>query len=193
MKDDEMTWKCLISHRGAIEKDAGAAVAEFNMRARKSRLCRPIPIEDIVEKHLKLTSGVRRSCTACLACRVAGGRTGYLRGDLWMNSRESFIDRKLWTRGEPVEGGPLSFHAGARGRRALAAASALFATDSATDCLFKEPAKPGVVSAVRAKRKNPSSGRRISYASCLLMPRKLVMPNGGRDVFPDRKPLVFSS
>ena len=64
----------------AIERDAAALLAEY-AHARGLTIEPPIPIEDIVEKHLKL--GIEFDDThSCSACRARRGRSRYPRRHL---------------------------------------------------------------------------------------------------------------
>ena len=97
----------------AIERDAAALLAEY-AQARCIAIVPLIPIEDIVEKHLKL--GIEFDDTHRLF--------GVPRSDLGLEPDilgAMFFDEGRG--GEPGEGRPLSFHARPRGRRALAPAS----------------------------------------------------------------------
>jgi hypothetical protein len=64
----------------------------------------------------------------------------------------------------------------------------MFARDPAQVSLFNEPAPPSVVCRL-SQAKEPVEWQADFYASCLLMPRKLVMATWD-EMFPDHKPRV---
>ena len=102
-----------------IERDAAALLAEYE-QARGVVITRRVPIEDIVEKHLKL--GIEFDDMHQLLRVPRSGLDPDILGAIFFEERRIVIDEKSRPRGEPVERRPLSLHAGARGRRALAAA-----------------------------------------------------------------------
>ena len=67
----------------------------------------------------------------------------------------------------------------------------LFSSDPAQVSLFNEPAPPSIVCR-SSQAKEPVEWQADFYASCLLMPRKLVMA-AWDEAFPDGKPRVLKS
>ena len=103
-----------------IERDAAALLAEYAQARGVVRSAPPIPIEDIVEKHLKL--GIEfDDMHQLFGVPRLGSRSRHPRRDFLRRAPDRHR-RKPRPGGEPVEGRPLSLHARARGRRTLAAA-----------------------------------------------------------------------
>ena len=147
-----------LSFRGAIERDAEALLAESCARARVV-MEPPIPIEDIVEKHLKL--GIEFDDTAPAVRRAAlrrFGRSRHPRRDLLRRAPDRHR-REPRPGGEPGDGGPLSVHAGARGRRALASASAPVRSRTRRSAPFSgRPRLPSSVRSSKAKGADRMAG-----------------------------------
>ena len=146
--------------RRAIERDAAALLAEYRAGARR-RVKPPIPIEDIVEKHLKLgiefddmhrLFGIPRSGSVWIP--ISSARSSSTTPD-----RDR---REPRSRGAPGEGRPLSFHARPRGRRALATAPSSVRQGPGAGSLVRRAGGSRPLSADRAKPRNGWSGRRIS-------------------------------
>ncbi len=123
-----------------IEKEAALLLAEFNIGRGRS-LVAPVPVEEVLEAHLKLTLDFDDLHTR-LGIPMTGAEPEVF-GALWVNSREVFVDQSLDPAENPnIEGryrftvsheiGHWRLH-----RDHLASADHLD--------LFKESAKPGVV------------------------------------------------
>ena len=91
-----------------IERDAAALLAEY-AQARGVTVKPPIPIEDIVEKHLKL--GIEFDDTHKLFGMPRSGCRPDILGAIFFDDGPDRDRREPRSRGEPGEGRPLSFHA----------------------------------------------------------------------------------
>ena len=138
-----------------------ALLAEY-AQARGVVIEPPIPIEDIVEKHLKLGIEFDDMHRLFGVPRSGIGFDPDILGAIWFDRTRIVIDESLDPEEQPVEGGPLSLHAGARGRRALAAASPPVRQGPGAGLLVRTSRRAVASSAGRARRRNGSNGRRIS-------------------------------
>jgi hypothetical protein len=171
-----------------IERDAAALLAEY-AQARNVVIAPPIPLEDIVEKHLKL--GIEFDDMHRLL-RVPRSRLGLdpdILGAIWFNDRRIVIDESLDPEENPSKEGRYRFTLAHEGGGHWRLHRHLFAVDPAQVPLFEEPAPPSVVCR-SSQEKQPVEWQADFYASCLLMPRKLVMA-AWDEMFPDRKPRVL--
>jgi hypothetical protein len=170
-----------------IEKEAALLLAEFNIGRGRS-LVAPVPVEEVLEAHLKLTLDFDDLHTR-LGIPMTGAEPEVF-GALWVNSREVFVDQSLDPAENPnIEGryrftvsheiGHWRLH-----RDHLASADHLD--------LFKESAKPGVVICRSSQAKKRVEWQADYFASCLLMPRALIAW-WWRELFSRSNPLVFSS
>ena len=149
----------------------------------------PIPIEDIVEKHLKL--GIEFDdmhrlldirAPASVSIPTSSGRS-------WFDDRRIVIDESLDPEENPSKEGRYRFTLAHEGGGHWRLHRHLFAKDPAQVSFFNEPAPPSVVCR-SSQAKEPVEWQADFYASCLLMPRKLVMA-AWDEMFPDRKPRVL--
>jgi Zn-dependent peptidase ImmA (M78 family) len=172
-----------------IELDAAELLAEYE-RARGVRIVRAVPIEDIVEKHLKLgyefddmhrRMGVRRSGL---------GFEPDILGAMFFDERRIVIDESLDPEENPSMEGRYRFTLAHEGGGHWRLHRHLFAKDERQTSLFEDPMSPSVV--CRSSRAKPRAEWQADfYASCLLMPRKLVQ--AARDeICPDRRPRVIA-
>ena len=92
----------------AIERDAAVLLAEY-AHARGVVIEPPIPIEDIVEKHLTL--GIEFDDTHQLFGVPRPGPDPDILGAIFFDDRRIVIDENSRPRGESGEGRPLSLHA----------------------------------------------------------------------------------
>ncbi|MBM3586690.1 MAG: ImmA/IrrE family metallo-endopeptidase [Alphaproteobacteria bacterium] len=175
-------------HEEQIERDAAALLADYE-RARGVTILRAVPIEDIVEKYLKIgiefddmhrLSGVPRSGL---------GFEPDILGAIYFNERRIVIDESL----DPVE------NPNKEGRYRFTLAHEVghwwlhrpfFAKDPAQASFFNEPAPASVVCR-SSQAKEPVEWQADFYASSLLMPRKVVMASWD-EMFPDRRPRVIA-
>jgi hypothetical protein len=170
----------------AIERDAVALLAEY-ARARQVTIEPPIPIEDIIEKHLKV--GIEFDDTHRLfGVPRIGHDTGIL-GAIYFDEARIVIDESLDPEENPSREGRYRFTLGHEGGGHWRLHKHLFATDPAQAILFGEQATPSVVCRT-SQAKERGEWQADFNASCLLMPRKLVFATWG-EVFPDRRQRVL--
>jgi Zn-dependent peptidase ImmA (M78 family) len=172
---------------GQIERDAAALIAEFE-RARGVQIIRAVPIEDIVEKHLKLRIEFDDMHRLLGVPRSGVGLEPDILGAMLFDERQIFIDESLDPEENPRKEGRYRFtlaHEGGHWRLHRY----LFAKDPSLGFLFNEPAPPSVVCR-SSEAKEPVEWQADFYAACLLMPRKLVIA-AWDEIFPDRKPRVI--
>ena len=105
-----------------IERDASALLTEYE-HERGVRIVRAVPIEGIIEKHLRLSIEFGDMHVLIGVPHWGLGLEPDILGAMISMSGASSSTR-VSTRGEPREGRPLPFHAGSRRRRPLAASSA---------------------------------------------------------------------
>jgi Zn-dependent peptidase ImmA (M78 family) len=155
----------------AIERDAAALLAEY-ARARGVTIAPPIPIEDIVEKHLKL--GIEFDDTHKLfgIPRDPQGNADIL-GAIFFDERRIVIDESLDPEENPAKEGRYRFTLAHEGGGHWRLHRHLFAKEPAQAALFGEDPVPSVVCR-SSQAKEPVEWQADFYASCLLMPRKLV-------------------
>ncbi len=171
-----------------IERDAAALLAEF-AQARNVVIAPPIPIEDIVEKHLKLGIEFDDMHRLLDYPRSGFGLDPDILGAIWFDDRRIVIDESLDPEENPSKEGRYRFTLAHEGGGHWRLHRHLFAKDPAQDSLFNELAPPSVVCR-SSQAKEPIEWQADFYASCLLMPRKLVMA-AWDEMFPDRKPRVL--
>jgi Zn-dependent peptidase ImmA (M78 family) len=171
----------------AIERDAAALLAEY-ARARGVLIAPPVPIEDIVEKHLKL----------CIEFDDAHKLFGIPRdpergadilGAIFFDETRIVIDESL----DPVE------RRGTEGRYRFTLAHEagghwrlhrwIFAKDPVQAALFGGPEAPSFICR-SSQAKRPEEWQADFYASCLLMPKNLVV-EAWRERFGHTNPRVL--
>jgi Zn-dependent peptidase ImmA (M78 family) len=171
-----------------IERDAAALLADY-ARARNVVIAPPIPIEDIVEKHLKLGIEFDDMHQLIRVPRSGLGLDPDILGVIWFDDRRIVIDESLDPEENPSKEGRYRFTLAHEGGGHWRLHRHLFAKDPAQVSMFNEPASPSVVCR-SSQAKEPVEWQADFYASCLLMPRKLVMA-AWDEMFPDRKPRVL--
>jgi hypothetical protein len=171
-----------------IERDAAALLAEYQ-QARGVVVTRQVPIEDIVEKHLKLGIEFDDMHRLLNHPRSGLGRDPDILGAMFFDERRIVIDESLDPEENPSMEGRYRFTLAHEGGGHWRLHRHLFAKDRAQVSLFNEPAPPSVV-CCSSQAKEPIEWQADFYASCLLMPRKLVMA-AWDEMFPDRKPRVL--
>ena len=154
----------------AIERDAEALLAQF-AHARGMAIRAPIPIEDIIEKHLKLRVefddlhrlfGVPRN----------GFGVGKIFGAIWLETGQIYIDESLDPEEHPSIEEFYRFtlaHEGGGHWRLHR-----FLANTARGSLFTDAQQPTVVCRTSQAKERVEFQANL-YASSLLMPRKLVM------------------
>jgi Zn-dependent peptidase ImmA (M78 family) len=171
----------------AIEKDAQALLAEY-ARARGVVIQPPIAIDDIVEKHLKI--GLEFGDTHQLfgVPRSGFGFEPDILGAIYFEKKRIVIDESLDPDANPAKGGRYRFTlAHEVGHWQLH--RDLFARHPGQLSLFNEQARPAIVCR-SSQTKERIEVQADLYASCVLMPRKLVMTTWC-DAFPGGKPRVL--
>jgi IrrE N-terminal-like domain len=155
----------------AIERDAEALLAQF-AHARGVAIRAPIPIEDIVEKHLKLH--VEFDDLHCLLGVPRCGMEPDIFGAIWLETGEIVLDESLDPEVRPMIEGRYRFTLAHEGGRHWRLHRHLFQGNSGQESLFGDARQPTVVC------RSSQSKERVElqadlYAACLLMPRKLVI------------------
>jgi hypothetical protein len=164
----------------AIERDAAVLLAEY-AHARGVVIEPPIPIEDIVEKHLKL--GIEFDDTHKLFGVPRPGPDPDILGAIFFDDRRIVIDETLDPEENPAKGYRFTLAHEGGGHWRLH--RHLFAKDPAQAALFGGPAMPSFVCR-SSEAKKREEWQADFYSSCLLMPRKLVFA-AWDEMFPDRK------
>lgn len=174
----------------AIERDAEALLAEF-VRARGVVLRPPIPIEDIVEKHLKL--GVEFDDTHDLfgipRRNVEGGQGPDILGAIFFDQRRIVIDESLDPEENQSLEGRYRFTLAHEGGGHWQLHRHLYAVDEMQASLFEDVSVPSVVCRSSEARERVE-WQADFYASCLLMPREHVYAVW-RERFPGHDKLVM--
>jgi hypothetical protein len=155
--------------------------------ARGLTIAPPIPIEDIVEKHLKL--GIEFDDTHKLFGVPRPAPDPDILGAIFIADRRIVIDESLDPEENPKKEGRYRFTLGHEGGGHWRLHRHLFAKDRAQATLFGRSAAPSFICR-SSEAKKREEWQADFYSSCLLMPRKLVF--AAWDVmFPDRKQRVL--
>jgi hypothetical protein len=158
-------------HKEQIERDAAALLAEY-AQARSVVIAPPIPIDDIVEKHLKL--GIEFDDTH----RLFGvprdpDEDADILGAIFFDDRRIVIDESLGPEENPVKEGRYRFTlAHEVGHWRLH--RHLLAKDPEQAVLFGGPAEASVICR-SSQAKEPIEWQADFYASCLVMPKELLI------------------
>ncbi len=170
----------------AIERDAAALLAEY-AQTRGVMIAPPIPIEDIVEKHLKL--GIEFDDThRRFGVPRESGQDPDILGAMFFDAKRIVIDESLDPEENPAKEGRYRFTLGHEGGH-WRLHRHLFAENSGQSALFGEDAFPSVVCR-SSQAKEPVEWQADFYASCLLMPRKLLLEAWHRR-FGTTNPFIF--
>jgi Zn-dependent peptidase ImmA (M78 family) len=184
-----------------IEHDAEALLAEY-ARAKNVEIKAPIPIEDIVEKHLKLTVEFDDLHSLLGVPRGRGikphifGLLGVPRrikpdifGAIWLETGKIVIDESLDPEERPSIEGRYRFTLAHEGGGHWRLHRPLVQAQNSERLLFGDtPRTTFVCRSSQAKERVELQAD--LYASCLLMPRKLVM-QAWRDKFGNDNPRVL--
>jgi Zn-dependent peptidase ImmA (M78 family) len=170
----------------AIERDAAALLAEY-AHTRRVAIARPIPIEDIVEKHLKL--GIEFDDTHRRFGLPRFGRDPDILGAMFFDERRIVLDESLDPEENPAKEGRYRYTLAHEGGGHWRLHRHLFANDPLQAALFDDQAPPSVVCR-SSQAKERVEWQADFYASCLLMPRELVFA-AWAEMFPDRKQRVL--
>jgi Zn-dependent peptidase ImmA (M78 family) len=156
----------------AIERDAEALLAQF-ARARGVEIRAPIPIEDIVEKHLKLHVEFDDLHRLLGVPRSGSETEPDIFGAIWLETGQIVIDESLDPEERPSMEGRYRFTLAHDGGGHWRLHRPLVQANSGQGSLFGYARQPTVV--CRSSRaKDRVELQADLYASCLLMPRKLV-------------------
>jgi hypothetical protein len=169
-----------------IERDAAALLAEY-AQARGLVIAPPVPIEDIVEKHLKL--GLEFDDTHKLFGVLRPGLDPDILGAIFFDHRRIVIDESLDPEENPTKEGRYRFTLAHEGGGHWRLHRHLFTKDPTQMALFGQPATPSFVCRSSDVKKR-EEWQADFYASCLLMPRKLIFAAWDA-MFPDRKQRVL--
>jgi hypothetical protein len=169
-----------------IESDAARLLAEY-AHARGIVIAPPIPIEDIVEKHLKL--GIEFDDTHKLFGVPRSGLEPDILAAIFFDDRRIVIDESLDPDENPAKEGRYRFTLAHEGGGHWRLHRHLFAKNPAHIALFGEPAFASFICR-SSNAKKREEWQADFYASCLLMPRKLIF-SAWDEIFPDRKQRVL--
>jgi Zn-dependent peptidase ImmA (M78 family) len=169
-----------------IEHDAATLLAEY-ARARGVAILPPIPIEDIIEKHLKL--GIEFDDTHRLFGLPRSGHDPDILGAMFFDERRIVLDESLDPEENPAKEGRYRYTLAHEGGGHWRLHRYLFSSASGQPALFAAPA-PAAVVCRSSQAKERVEWQADFYASCLLMPRKLVFA-GWDEMFSDRKQRVL--
>jgi len=170
----------------AIERDAAVLLAEFE-HARGIVLEPPIPVEDIVEKYLKLRIEFDDLHARYNIPRPGSGQTDIL-GAIYGDG-SIFIDETLDPDENPSREGRYRFTVAHEGGGHWRLHQHLIVQDTAQASLFDGDSAPKFICR-SSQAKERVEWQADFYASCLLMPRKMVFALWD-EFFPDRKPRVL--
>jgi len=170
----------------AIERDAEALLHEY-ASTRGVTVKPPIPIENIVEKHLKLR--IEFDDTHKLLGVPRPAFDPDILGAIFFPDRRIVIDESLDPEENPAKEGRYRFTLGHEGGGHWRLHRHLFAKDEAQTAMFGVLAAPSFVCR-SSNAKKREEWQADFYSSCLLMPRKLVFAAWDA-VFPDRKQRVL--
>lgn len=171
----------------AIEKDAQALLADY-ARERGMAIEAPIPIDDIIEKHLKI--GIEFDDTHRLfgVPRSGLGFDPDILGAIFFDQKRIVIDESLDPDANPSKEGRYRYTAAHEvGHWRLL--RGLFGKDPAQTSLLEPNAAPSVVCRTSQARERIEFQADL-YASCVLMPRESVFA-AWDEAFPDRKQRVL--
>jgi Zn-dependent peptidase ImmA (M78 family) len=171
-----------------IERDAEALLGEF-AHARGIEVRPPIPIEDIVEKHLKLRIEFDNLHGILGVPRSGFGLDPDIFGAIWLESGRIVIDECLDPEERPEREGRYRFTLAHEGGGHWRLHRRLVCPTEGQSSLLTDRARPTVVCR-SSQAKERVEWQADFYASCLLMPRKMVF--AAWDVaFSDRKQRVL--
>ena len=156
----------------AIERNAEALLAEF-AHARDVVIEPPIPIEDIMEKYLKL--GIEFDDTHRLfgIPRTDLGQGPDILGAIFFDEKRVVVDENLDPEEYPNKEGRYRFTLAHEGGGHWRLHRSLYARDPAQAAQFGGSSVPSVICR-SSQAKERVEWQANFYASCLLMPRKLV-------------------
>lgn len=155
-----------------IERDAAALLGEYAQK-RGAGIEPPIPIEEIVEKHLKLRFEFDDTHRLFGVPRDPEGDADIL-GAIFFNDRRIVIDQSLDPEENSFKEGRYRFTLAHEGGGHWRLHRHLFAKDPAQTALFDSPTPPAVICR-SSQAKERVEWQADFYASCLLMPKDLLI------------------
>jgi Zn-dependent peptidase ImmA (M78 family) len=155
-----------------IERDAEDLLAQY-AHARNVEVRAPIPIEDIVEKHLKLRVEFDDLHRLLGVPRGEFGIEPDIFGAIWLETGEIVIDESLDPEERRSIEGRYRFTLAHEGGGHWRLHRPLVQANSGQESLFGDKGQPTVVCR-SSQAKERVELQADLYASCLLMPRKLV-------------------
>jgi hypothetical protein len=170
----------------AIERDSVSLIKEYE-HARGVTIEPPIPIEDILEKHLKLRIEFDDLHARHNVPRPENGQTDIL-GAIYGDG-SIFIDESLDPEENPVREGRYRFTLAHEGGGHWRLHQHLIKEDTAQASLLGNDGAPKFICR-SSQAKERVEWQADFYASCLLMPRKMVFAVWD-EFFPDRKQRVL--
>jgi Zn-dependent peptidase ImmA (M78 family) len=173
-----------------IEGDAEALLADFE-RARSIRIVPPVPIEDIVEKHLKIRVEFDELHEVLGVPRSGGEADSDILGAMFFDERRIVIDASLDPEENPCMEGRYRFTLAHEGGGHWRLHRGLFAKDPSQTTLFDAPSEPAIVCR-SSQAKAPIEWQADHYAGCLLMPRRLVLA-AWRETCGSHKPFIYEA
>lgn len=182
-----MTKKVPYITTDAIEQDAAALLAEYAL-AKGVVIVPPIPIEDIIEKHLKL--GIEFDDTHSLFGIPRSGTAPDILGAMFFNEERIVIDESLDPEEHPAMEGRYRFTLAHEGGGHWRLHRRYFNCNPEQAGLFEDPVTTSVICR-SSQVKEPVEWQADYYASCLLMPRNLLFA-AWNEMFPDQKQRVIT-
>jgi Zn-dependent peptidase ImmA (M78 family) len=170
-----------------IERDAEALLAQY-AHAAGVEIRAPIPIEDIVEKHLKLRLEFD-DLHRLLGIPRDPGSVPDIFGAIWLESGEIVIDESLDPEERPRIEGRYRFTLAHEGGGHWRLHRPLIQANSGQVPFFGDAPRPTVVCR-SSQGKERVELQADLYASCLLMPRKLIL-EAWRDKFGNTHPRIL--
>jgi Zn-dependent peptidase ImmA (M78 family) len=172
----------------AIERDAEALLAQY-AHARGVGIKAPIPIDDIVEKHLKLHVEFDDLHRLLDVPRSGIGMDPDIFGAIWLEAGRIVIDESLDPEERPECEGRYRFTLAHEGGGHWRLHRPVVRPTRDQGSLLIGAARP-TVACRSSQAKERVEWQADFYASCLLMPRKLVFA-AWDEAFPDRKQRVL--
>jgi Zn-dependent peptidase ImmA (M78 family) len=179
-----MTVRVRFVSEESIERDANTLLAEF-ARARHTEIKAPIPIEDIVEKHLKLQ--VEFDDLHSLFGLQRGAEPDIF-GAIWLETREIVIDESLDPEEDPSMEGRYRFTLAHEGGGHWRLHRPFMLANRTEGSFVGHKRQPNIICRP-SQSKERVEWQADFYASCLLMPRKLLM-QAWQAHFGDLRPFV---
>jgi Zn-dependent peptidase ImmA (M78 family) len=189
MRDATMT-KRIVPYLSeeVIEKDADSLLAGF-YEARKCKPKLPIPIEDIVEKYLKLSIDFDDMHRILDISKTGAGAEPDVLGAIFLHDSRVMIDESLDPEANPEQEGRYRFTLAHEGGGHWRLHRHLFLRKSPQADVLGRPLGPDIIC------RSTQARERIEFqadyhASCLLMPRKMVIAAWGI-LRGTKKPFVY--